>query len=398
MRSWGLAVAVLVLALPASATADYRRLAKTDTSEQGLAVASGQVFGLVTARRDSLSAFGTDGSRRELVRLGQHGELYGIDASPQLVAANTSRGSWLGPLAGPLMRTEPRGETAVTGSTLLALEGDPTAATIVAHDAAGNARQVAALPGRDPAQLLAAGSYVSVMINHEAEDSALLVYEIATGRLAYRLETGPVNYDLGPDGRIVLVGGTQGRVPIQTATPADPQLRTIARLRVMPYIALAGDEIALAKYRTVSQMLLLRLDGTHRFVSGPIGTVTALAYDGTTLAFAAGHCLYGGTGSTGPVTTDGCFDDSPVSHRWRLKGRVARVRVTCRVPVGARCRGELRLEIHLKHHRRTLARRKLDMGPGERFTRLRVPRRHLDLARDPDAFVYVDPPSPSTTP
>jgi hypothetical protein len=398
MRSWVLAAALLV-ALPASAAADYRVLGETDTSEQAIAVAGGQVFGLSRADRDSFAAFGVDGSRRELVRLGRRGELYGVGASPQVVAANTSRGSWLGPLGGPLMRTEPEMVgLAVSGSTVLSLEGERFHEAIVAHEA-GAARQVVKPPDRDPSQLQAAGPYVSVVINAEAGDAALLVYEIATGRLVYRLETGAANgYDLGPDGRVVLVGGTNGRVPIQTATPAQPQLRTIARLRVMGYVALAGDEIVLARNRTVSRLLLLRLDGTHRFVSGPIGAVTALAYDGTTLAFAAGHCLYGGTGPAGPVTTDGCFDDSPVSHGWRLKRRVARVRITCRVPAGARCRGELRVEIRVNHRRRTLARRKLDIGPGERFVRVRVPRRHLDAARDPDAYVYVDPPSPSTTP
>ena len=339
---------LVALTLATPAAADCRRLAETDRSEEGLAVAGGQVFGLAKAEgRYSFSAFAADGTERRLVRLGRYGFL-AVDASPQALGALTPRGFWLGPFAGPLVRrAEIPVDVAVSGSTVLTLEGEQSHEAIVARDlAAGGApRQVVHPPDRDPSQLHAAGPYVSVVINHEAENSALLVYEIATGRLVYRLETGPVNgYDLGPDGRIVLVGGTNGRVPIMTATPAQPQLRTIARLRVMPYIALGGAEIALAQNRSVSRMLLLNLDGTHRVVSGPIGPVSSLAYDGATLAFAAGHCLYGGTGARGPATDDGCFDQAPVSYRWRLKGRKVRVR---------------------------------------------VPRRHLNAARGPTTFVYV---------
>ena len=83
-----------------------------------------------------------------------------------------------------------------------------------------------------------------------------MVYEVATGREVYRIANVTDNgYDLGADGRIVLARGTRGRVPIQTATPAEPRLRTIARLRVMPYVALAGDKIALARQGAMSRDL-----------------------------------------------------------------------------------------------------------------------------------------------
>jgi hypothetical protein len=389
MRSWVVAAA-LALALPASAAADYRVLDEAEPYEAMIAVAGGEVYAGATAdEMKGLNAYGLDGSTRTLIPLGREG-VAAVAASPQALVAATSRGPWFGPPMGPLsLIPDDVTGLAVTGSTVLTLEGKPSSAAIVARDlATGAVPKLVARPGKDPTDLKAAGPYVSVVVNHEARDSTFIVYEIATGREVYRIaNVRDDGYDLGPDARIVLVRGTRGRAPIQTATPSEPQLRTIARLRVMPYIDLAGNRMALARRGAVSRMLLLGLDGTQEQVSGPIGGVTSLAYDGTTLAFIAGHCLYGGTGPGGPATNDGCFDSAPASHRWRLRGRSVVVRVTCRVPPGARCRGVLKLDYG---DRGTLARRRLNLQPGEYTVRLRVPRRHLAKARSSAAYVYVD--------
>jgi hypothetical protein len=309
--------------------------------------------------------------------------VYGVAASPQAVAANTSRGSWFGPLAGPLTRgADDVASVAVTGTTVLTLEDD----AIVAHT--GAAQRIVARLGQDPALLQAAGPYVAAVIKHEAEDSAIVVYEVATGREVYRLTTGPADgYDLGPDGRIVFVDTTLGRAVVKTATPADPTLRTIARLRATPYIAFADDEIVLARSGAVSRIIRVRLDGTRENASGPIGRITSLAYDGTTIAFTAGRCLYGGTGPLGPVTDDGCFDTRPRLHKYRLRGRRLVVPVTCKVPPGAHCVGRLRLRLH----GRTLAHHRLRLAPGEHRVRMRIPRRHAKLARNHAIELFVAP-------
>jgi hypothetical protein len=322
--------------------------------------------------------------------------LFAVDASAQAVAAITSRGGWIGPPTGPLtLLPDDLAGVAVSGSNVLVLEGTPHREAIVVRDlATGAVPKLVARPGESPTELEAAGPYVSVVINHEAENSAIVVYEIATGREVYRLTTGPVDaYDLGPDGRIVLARGSR-RVPIQTATPAEPRLRTIARVRRTPYLALAADRIALAQSGAVSRIVLMDLDGTQQAVSGPIGRVGSLAYDGTTLAFIAGHCLYGGTGPTGPTTRDGCFDEAPRANRFRLRGRRVIVPVTCRVPPGAHCRGVVRLYYG---DSRALARRRVDLKPGEYVIRMRVKRRDVDEARSDAAYIDVALPSRSTS-
>jgi hypothetical protein len=388
MRSWVFAAA-LALALPASAAADYRPLDEVNVFETQIAVAGDEVFaGITTDELTGLNAYGLAGGTRTLVPLGRDG--YGsVDASPQAVVAWTSRGPWFGPPAGPLsLIPDDVQSVAATGSTVLTLEGRPRNAVLIARDlAAGATPRLVVRPGRDPAELRAAGPYVAVVVDHEALTSRIVVYEIATGREVFRLPAYPVNgYDVGPDGRIVLTGDRmRGRVPIETATPAAPALRTIATLRVLPYVALAGDKIALARRGAVSRLMLLGLDGTRETVSGPIGPVSSIAYDGTTLAFVAGHCLYGGTGPTGPVTSDGCFDVVPRAHRFRLRGRRATVPVTCRVPAGAHCRGVLRL---IYPERTVLARRRLDLTPGDYAVRLRVKRRDLHRARS--RWTYAD--------
>jgi hypothetical protein len=394
LRNLACCLAVL-LAAPAAAAADYRALDEVFPGEEYIAVAGSEVFaGVTTDERKGLIAYGLAGGMRTLLPLGREGGA-AVDATPQALIAATSRGPWFGPPSGPLtLIPDDVSGLAATGSTVLTLEGRRKNPALVARDlATGAVPKLIARPRGWPTELRAAGPYVAVVINHEREDSAIVVYEIATAREVYRLATGPVNgYDLGPDGRIVLAADTRGRVPIQTATPADPQLRTIARLRVLPYVALGGDMIALAEPGAVSRMILLALDGTSQAVSGPIGRVTSLAYDGTSLAFIAGHCLYGGSGPAGPATDDGCFDEAPRANRFRVKGRRAIVPVKCRVPPGAHCRGTLRL---IFGERMVLARRRLNLTAGEYVIRLRIKRRHLGKARGRNA--YLDVASPSTS-
>ena len=178
------------------------------------AVSSEVTTGTTSSPIDAFSAFGLDGEIRDLLPLGREGGVFAVDASAQAVAAITSRGGWFGPPAGPLtLVPDDLAGVAVSGSKVLVLEGTPHREAIVVRDlATGSVPKLVARPGESPTELKAAGPYVAVVINHEAENSAIVVYEIATGREVYRLATGPVNgYDLGPDGRIVYAGGTRGR-------------------------------------------------------------------------------------------------------------------------------------------------------------------------------------------
>jgi hypothetical protein len=385
----------LLFLTPAYASADYRALDEVFPGEEYIAVAGNEVFAGVTAdERKGLIAYGLAGGTRTLLPLGRAGGA-AVDASPQALIAATSRGPWFGPPTGPLtMIPDDVVGLAATGSTVLTLEGRAKQPALIARDlATGAVPKLIARPGGYPVELRAAGPYVSVVIDHEQADSAIVVYEIATGRELYRLASGPVNgYDLGPDGRIVLAADARGRTPIQTATPAEPRLRTIARLSVLPYVALGGDKIALARRGAVARMILLDLDGTSETVTGPIGRVTTLAFDGTSLAFIAGHCLYGGTGPAGPATDDGCFDETPRANRFRVKGRRAIVPVKCRVPPGAHCHGTLRL---MYGERTVLARRRLNLTAGEYVIRMRIKRRHLGKARGQNAYLDVAGPPAS---
>jgi hypothetical protein len=84
----------------------------------------------------------------------------------------------------------------------------------------------------------------------------------------------------------------------------------------------------------------------------------------------------------------------PRAPRFRLRGRRVIVPVTCRVPPGAHCRGVLRL---IYPERTVLARRRVDLAPGEYVVRMRVKRR--DLAKARNRWTYIDAalPSPSTS-
>jgi hypothetical protein len=385
----------LLFAAPASAAAEYRALDEVFAGEEYIAVAGDEVLaGVTTDEMKGVIAYGLAGGTRTLLPLGREGGA-AVDASPQALIAATSRGPWFGPPSGPLtLIPDDISGLAATGTTVLTLEGRAKKPALIARDlATGAVPKLVARPGGFPVELRAAGPSVSVVVDHEQADSAIVVYEIATGREVYRLATGPVNgYDLGPDGRIVFAADARRRTPIQTATPAAPRLRTIARLPVLPYLALGGDKIALARRGAVSQLILLDLDGTAQTVSGPIGRVTSLAYDGTSLAFIAGHCLYGGTGPTGPATDDGCFDQTPRANRFRIKGRRAIAPVKCRVPPGAHCRGVVRL---IYGERTVLARRRLNLTAGDYVVRMRIKRRHLGKALSRNA--YLDVASPSTS-
>jgi hypothetical protein len=114
------------------------------------------------------------------------------------------------------------------------------------------------------------------------------------------------SYAIAANGRIVVVGGEFERV--QTASPADPHLRTIARVHAAPYaVAIVGTRIVFEELlsRSTGRLVLLRPNGhsraiTPRMALGGLG----LAFDGHTLAFVSGGCVYAGpipaTTPTGP--------------------------------------------------------------------------------------------------
>jgi len=58
-----------------------------------------------------------------------------------------------------------------------------------------------------------------------------------------------------------------------------------------------------------SEVVLVRTNGERRAITPPVPTIGSIAYDGTTLAFASGDCVFAGPVPAGPPTpldTSGC--------------------------------------------------------------------------------------------
>jgi hypothetical protein len=84
---------------------------------------------------------------------------------------------------------------------------------------------------------------------------------------------------------------------IQTATPARPRLRTLARVWPASYaVAVAHGEIAFVERLgdTTGHVVVIKPDGSRRAVTPVMRVSGPLAFDGRVLAFHSGSCLYAG--------------------------------------------------------------------------------------------------------
>lgn len=107
---------------------------------------------------------------------------------------------------------------------------------------------------------------------------------------------------LAAGGRVVVVSVSSGRV--QTATPKRPRLREIYRAEGgVCSIATAGMRFVVQERRTPTEgrLVLLRPDRGHRAITPWMPVQGSdLAFDGKTVVFVSGPCVYAGPI---PVTT-----------------------------------------------------------------------------------------------
>jgi hypothetical protein len=198
-----------------------------------------------------------------------------------------------GPRDGPL-RPHRRTYTvtaAVTGSTLLTVERDQR--HIYKGDVNGGPLRRLARVGRELSYMQVAGNYVAV----QTEQRRIVVLDVRSGRRVYSVPSSGF-YRLSTNGRVVFVDNEFER--IRTATPSKPKLRTIARVRAGVSFALADNEIVFSEQLSDStgRLVLLTPDGRQRPLTPRMRLTGDMAYDGRTLAFVAGKCLF-----KGPLTT-----------------------------------------------------------------------------------------------
>ena len=243
-------------------------------------------------------AYSLDGGEPRQFLLTKHAQnLDVINVTPQALALQAADlPTWrvyYGPRNGPLRRLKKDVvDIALSGSTMLSLEGRFQHEGIVARDVNGGPARRIARPGPDLSYMQAAGRYVSV----KDPKGRIIVLNWHTGRVVYRVNAQGGNYALAADGRVVIAGGEFERV--QTASPKAPRLRTIARVNAAPYaLAIAGTRIVFEEIlsRATGRLVLLRPDGHRRAISPrmPLGGI-GIAFDGHTLAFVSGDCVYAG--------------------------------------------------------------------------------------------------------
>ncbi len=219
-----------------------------------------------------------------------------IETTPRALALLTTSGPpgrvLYGPLNGPLKPlNRDVMSVGLSGSTMLSLEGY-TKQSIFARNVNGGPARRIVRPSRVLRYLRAAGPYVSVW---NARDR-IIVLNWRTKREVYRVHPrGNPAYALSADGRIVTLGGEFER--IQTASPANPHLHTIARVNAAPYaLAVAGTRIVFEEIlsRSTGRLVVLRPNGKRRAISPRMALGSEIDFDGHSVAFVSGTCVYAG--------------------------------------------------------------------------------------------------------
>jgi hypothetical protein len=170
------------------------------------------------------------------------------------------------------------------------------------------------LAGRRVATVTAAGRYAAYAVQFASPRETTVVVDVTTGRERYRVRTprGSNAYGLAPDGRLWFVVRGRRAGQIVTATRSRPCPRTVVRMRAHPYeLAVTANEIAVVRDAGTGRgdVVLVRPDGDVHAVTPSVPPIEALAYDGTTLAFGTGNCLFAGPPSAAvpsPLALDGC--------------------------------------------------------------------------------------------
>jgi hypothetical protein len=290
---------VLAAALTLSVAFAYQPVAPTP-QEPNLAVQGRTVFVRSPDGVKPVGAFAysLDGGEPRQFLLTKHAQnLDVINATPQALALQAADlPTWrvyYGPRNGPLRRLKKDvADIALSGSTMLSREGRLPHERIVARNVNGGPARRIGRPGQDLSVMQAAGPYVAV----KDPKGRIIVLNWHTRRVVYRVHPTTGSYAIASDGRIVVLDGEFER--IQTASPKDRHLRTIARVNTAPYaLAIAGTRIVFEEIlsRSTGRLVLLRPDGKRRAISPrmPLGGF-GIAFDGRTLAFVSGDCVYAG--------------------------------------------------------------------------------------------------------
>jgi hypothetical protein len=221
---------------------------------------------------------------------------------------------YYGAVGGPLRRL-PRTliDIAVTGDTVVSLHRAPRdRGRLQLRNVRTGKRRSIDLPGHGAAIVTAAGRYAAYAINFASATETTVVVDLATGRERYRARTprGSTAYGLAPNGRLWFVA-SDGRVGrISTASRTSPRPRTVARVGVAPYqLAVAANGIAVTRLKAdgTAHVVRITLDGDVRAITPDLPDIKTIAYDGTTVAFATGTCVFAGAPiEPTPLVLDGC--------------------------------------------------------------------------------------------
>jgi hypothetical protein len=307
------ALAVVLACIAVPAAAQYTRVA-TAAPDDDVAIAGNAVVVGATPKGGvtELALYGLDGVVRPIALPEPAGfveELVASDSALAVIVLDVNRSGdagYFGAVGGPL-RALPRSlvDVAVTGDTVVSLHGRGSGrGWLELRAAATGVRRRVALARRDVALVTAAGRFAAYVSQFASPREITHVVDLRTGRERYRVRTPPdTAYGLARDGRLWFVAGERGVGRVWTATAPRPRARLVARMRVNPYdLAVTDDEIAVVRWSRArgSEIVLLRADGARRAVTPKLAGVEALAYDGATLGFATGACVFAGPVPPGP--------------------------------------------------------------------------------------------------
>jgi hypothetical protein len=97
-----------------------------------------------------------------------------------------------------------------------------------------------------------------------------------------------------------------------TATPRHPEPIRLAHLALHRATLAAGEDhvaVVAGHPQIAGQVTLIGLDKRRRALTPRLPRLDALEYDGRTLAFQTGNCVFAGPPRNGGVDTAGCFSE-----------------------------------------------------------------------------------------
>ncbi len=160
--------------------------------------------------------------------------------------------------------------------------------------------------------IAASGRYVAYVASFASRE-AISVRSLTTGREVYRVRTRRmITYRLAPGGRLVVLSfeaDASNQARVMVATPGRSRLRQIRRIGLGSFdLAVTRDGVALARgdARARTEVALLGWDGKLRPITPLLPRVGAIAFDGRTVAFSVGNCVFAGPAELSTVATDGC--------------------------------------------------------------------------------------------